>query len=62
MFNEDYSELHFINSIDEETWGESITDMDDESPRFLDCVLPADRPTVGKSMQNLTVGGSVEIE
>lgn len=62
MFNDDWSELLFINSAYEEIWGGSIDELEENPLSFLDMVHPDDREKARESMEALSTGESSQVE
>ena len=62
MFNRDWSELLFINSAYEETFGGSIAELEENPTSFLELVHPEDRDKARASMEQLSNGSPSQVE
>lgn len=62
MFNDDWSELLFINSAYEDIWGGSIDELRDDPRSFLEYIHPDDRENAIESMEQIFSGESIDIE
>ncbi|MCU4924900.1 PAS domain-containing protein [Halobacteria archaeon AArc-dxtr1] len=62
MFSADWSELIFVNSAYEDIWGQSVADLREDPKRFLTQIVPADRETVARSMEEISNGESDTVE
>ena len=62
MFNRDWSELLFINSAYEETFGGSIDELQEQPTSFLELVHPEDRDKARASMEQLSNGSPSQVE
>jgi len=62
MFDDDWSELLFINDAYETVYGGSIERLRADPVRFLDLVHPDDRPAVEAAVQSLVDGETVDLK
>jgi len=62
MVDEDWSQLLYINSSYEETWGGSIEDLKDDPRSFLELIHPEDQERARESMEQLLKGEPSKLE
>lgn len=62
MFNEDWSELLFINSAFEDIWGISVEQVEENAEAFIEYIHPEDRDDVRRSMERISTGQPDEYE
>lgn len=62
MFNEDWSELLFINSAYEDIWDGSIAELQEDPKRFLEFVHPEDQERLIHTMERISNGEENTIE
>lgn len=63
MFNDDFSELLYINEEQyEEIWGMDTTRLYDDARAFLEGVHPEDREQAARTVEKLTEGSPQEID
>ncbi|MGB9966335.1 PAS domain S-box protein [Halobacterium hubeiense] len=62
MFNDDWSDLLFVNSAFEDIWGIPVAELEDDPRVFLDAIHPEDRGDVQQALEQVSNGQEVEIE
>ncbi len=62
LFNEDFTELQFVNGAYEDVWGQSIDELQEDATKFLEGVHPEDRERVQGAVQRLVQGESTDLE
>ncbi|WP_343783006.1 PAS domain S-box protein [Halorubrum aquaticum] len=62
MFNDDWSELLFINSAYEDIWGGSIEELRDDPESFVEYIHPDDRENAVAAIERIARGESIDIE
>ncbi|MFP4632698.1 MAG: PAS domain-containing protein [Halobacteriales archaeon] len=62
MFDADWNELLFGNSVYEEMWGGSLDEVEEDARAFLDRVHPDDRDSVRRTMERVSDGEEETVE
>jgi len=62
LFNNDFSEIQFVNEAYEEVWGRSIDDLRADSMDFMNGVHPEDREIVTEAIEKLRAGKESDAE
>ncbi|WP_248515934.1 PAS domain S-box protein [Salinarchaeum laminariae] len=62
MFDESWTELHFVNPAYEDVFGESVETLEDDPSTFIDAIHPEDRDRVREAMARISDGESVDVE
>lgn len=62
MFNEDFSELLFVNPAYEAVYGQPVEELERDASAFLETVHPDDIPSVERAMARLVGGESTDME
>lgn len=62
IFNQDWSDLLFLNSAYEDIWGRSLETLREDPTDFLNGIHPEDRELVTETMEKISNGESVTIE